>query len=114
MTIPDEILTELRAKHPRGVKVFSLSDGRAFAFQAASADHFRSHKADMLQIVTNPAVAATAGERLAEELCVWPSREDFRRLRDEAPGVAGRIGDQMAEMAGGGITLVEGKADAWR
>lgn len=112
MTIPTETLASLRAAHPRGVKIFELSDGRAFAFAVATADHFRAHRADMLQIVTNASVAATAGERLAEELCVWPSREDFRRLRDEAPAVAARIGDQLAELAGGTITLVEKKAES--
>lgn len=114
MKINDETLANLRAAHPRGVKVFTLSDGRDFAFATPTSDHYRRHKADMLQIITNPAIAAGAGERLAEELCVWPSPQDFAALRAEAPAAAGRIGDQLAEIAGGSLTVIEGKADASR
>lgn len=117
MKITDEALNELRAKHSRGVRVFSLSDGRDFAFVLASADHFRRANAEMLRGMSGAAGAADAvsvHERIAEELCVWPSPQDFAALRTVAPKVAGEIGLKLVEQAGGGLSIVEGKADASR
>ena len=58
--------------------------------------------------------AASVHERIAEELCVWPSAQDFAALRNVAPKVAGEIGMKLIDQAGGGLSIVEGKADASR
>lgn len=117
MKINDDVLNELRAKFPRGVKVFSLSDGRDFVFQLATADHFRRANAELLRALNGSSGAADAvsvHERIAEELCVWPSAQDFAALRNVAPKVAGEIGMKLIDQAGGGLSIVEGKADASR
>lgn len=117
MKVNDEVLAELRQKHPRGVKVYSLSDGRDFAFQMPTADHYRRHNAEMIRAISGSAGsadAASAAERIAEELCVWPSAQEFAALRNEAPAAAGSIGQKLVELAGGKLSVVEGKADASR
>lgn len=115
MTITDDGLTELRARYPRGVRVFTLSDGRDFVFQLATADHFRRANAEFLRAMTGGASdGASVHERIAEELCVWPSPQDFAALRNVAPKVAGEIGAKLVEQAGGGLSIVEGKAGASR
>ncbi len=117
MKVTEEALVELRAKCPRGVKVFTLSDGRDFVFQLATADHYRRHNAEMLRALSGAAGSAdavSAAERIAEELCLWPSQQEFAALRNEAPAAAGSIGQKLVELAGGKLTVVEGKADASR
>lgn len=117
MKINDDVMNDLRAKYPRGVRAFSLSDGRDFVFQLATADHFRRTNAELLRAYSGAAGSADAvsvHERIAEELCVWPSSADFAALRNVAPRVASEIGVKLIEQAGGGLSIVEGKADASR
>ena len=105
---PDK-LSELRAKHPRGLRVVELSDGRTFAFRRGGRAEYHQHRTAMLQLVTRPEVAATANEMLARSLCVYPSAEEFDALRDDNPAAASEIGGMLAEECGGAVQVLQGK-----
>jgi len=106
--IDDKALADLREKHG-AVRAIDLSDGRTFVFRKARAADFRSHKAAMMQIITNPPAAALANELAARSLCVYPSAEEFDQLRDSDPQVADEIGSMLISEVGTGLAVIQGK-----
>lgn len=101
-------LSELRARYG-SVRVWTLDDGRAFAFRRAKGSDWRSWKAAQMQVLTSPDVAARANEMAARSLCVYPDQKAFDELRDSDPMVADEIGSELIADAGTGVKATEAK-----
>ena len=101
-------LDELRAKHG-AIRVWTLTDGREFAFKRAKGSDWRSWKAAQMQAFTAPDVAARANEMAARALCVYPEIKAFDDMRDSDPMVADEIGAELIGDAGTGVKATESK-----
>lgn len=110
--ITDQKLEEFRAQHPRGVFVYTLTDGEQWAFRKPTADEWRACKGALnIGLATGDAQAVSAAhERLAHACCVFPSSDAFQVLRDEEPAIAGGFGERLFATVGKGRSIVEGKA----
>ncbi len=99
---------ELFPKHGP-VRVWSLDDGRVFAFRRAKGSDWRSWKAAQMQVLTVPDAAARANEMTARSLCVYPDQKTFDDLRDSDPMIADEIGSELIADAGTGVKATEAK-----
>lgn len=106
-----ELLARLRAEHPRGIRPVTLSDGRLFVFRKAQRAEYMTYKAQSLQLVVNPAVAANAPTALAQSLLLFPDAAQFAALCESDPDVVDEIGVMLAGDIGTGVTIATGKAD---
>jgi hypothetical protein len=109
--IAAELLAKLRAENPRGVQVYDLSDGRTLVFRRPGRTEWAMHRSQMMQVVTNPAVAANANTALAQSLLLHPPMPEFQALCESDPGVVDELGMELAALVGTGVSIAAGKAE---
>lgn len=117
--ITDEELTELRKKHPRGVKVFEVvPEDQVESAEPATLDDFVFRKIDRAthtkyrSLARRALAQGTGGDEpatLARELLVWPALDEFDALRDRAPAIVEDIGYRILADADAGLAVREGK-----
>ena len=105
---PDE-LAKLKSQH--GEDIVRLSSpsfpGHDFVFRRCTETEF-----DALVVTAgsdDPVTSASAPKQLAEDLLLFPSRQDWKDFRAQYPGAANTFGKKLGQLAGIGVDIVVGK-----
>jgi len=119
-TISDEELTKLRAKYPRGVKVYPVGsqteDGKApaddadeFVFRVPTRTDYQAYKADVKKGLMGAGNLGIELTNFARKLLVWPESAAFEALLERAPIMGEELGSLLLETCAGGLEVREGK-----
>jgi hypothetical protein len=121
MKITDAELSDLRGKHPRGIKILIVApaapegaegsegdEGDEFVFRVVDrAEYTRYRSASRKALLgQGPSDAATLAAR---SLLLWPDVGTFDALREKAPAIVEEFGEILLADADAGLTVREGK-----